>query len=189
MAQAISNNDPQTNGNKAGSSDSPRDLNTIDWPVLVQAIKEGRDEGMEQLYKLFSRGIRYFLCRQLGPQELEDKVHDTFLIVVNASRRGDVREPERLMGVVRTVVRRQVAASCPGISYGNLGLRAGGNSVALRHECWMREHHRLPFIPEGNWSCRKCTSGTARLTRAAGGCSRMGGDRHQLGGRPEHTCG
>ena len=65
---------------------------------------------MEQLYKLFSRGIRYYLCRQLGPQELEDKVHDTFLIVVNAIKRGDLREPERLMGFVRTVVRRQVAA-------------------------------------------------------------------------------
>jgi RNA polymerase sigma-70 factor, ECF subfamily len=68
------------------------------------------ESGMEQLYKLFSRGIRYYLCRQLGPQELEDKVHDTFLIVVNAIRRGDLREPERLMGFVRTVVRRQVAA-------------------------------------------------------------------------------
>jgi RNA polymerase sigma-70 factor (ECF subfamily) len=65
---------------------------------------------MEHLYKLFSRGIRYYLCRQLGPQELEDKVHDTFLIVVNAIKRGDLREPERLMGFVRTVVRRQVAA-------------------------------------------------------------------------------
>ena len=54
---------------------------------------------MEHLYKLFSRGIRYYLCRQLGPQELEDKVHDTFFIVVNAIRRGDLREPERLDGV------------------------------------------------------------------------------------------
>jgi RNA polymerase sigma factor (sigma-70 family) len=50
------------------------------------------------------------LCRQLGPQDLEDKVHDTFLIVVQAVRRGELREPERLMGFVRTVVRRQVAA-------------------------------------------------------------------------------
>jgi RNA polymerase sigma-70 factor, ECF subfamily len=110
MADANSNNDTQTNGNKTGTSESPRELNTIDWRVLVQEIKEGRDEGMEQLYKLFSRGIRYYLCRQLGPQELEDKVHDTFLIVVNAIKRGDLREPERLMGFVRTVVRRQVAA-------------------------------------------------------------------------------
>jgi RNA polymerase sigma-70 factor, ECF subfamily len=82
----------------------------VEWGVLVAQIKAGEDAGMEQLYKLFSRGIRYYLCRQLGPQELEDKVHDTFLIVVNAIRRGDLREPERLMGFVRTVVRRQVAA-------------------------------------------------------------------------------
>src|SRR5947209_16381006 len=81
----------------------------VDWSALVDQIKAGQDAGMEQLYKLFSRGIRYYLCRQLGPQELEDKVHDTFLIVVNAIKRGDLREPERLMGFVRTVVRRQVA--------------------------------------------------------------------------------
>ncbi|HEX4168952.1 MAG TPA: sigma-70 family RNA polymerase sigma factor [Bryobacteraceae bacterium] len=82
----------------------------VDWALLVDQIKAGQDAGMEQLYRLFSRGIRYYLCRQLGPQELEDKVHDTFLIVVNAIKRGDLREPERLMGFVRTVVRRQVAA-------------------------------------------------------------------------------
>ncbi|MBV9083779.1 MAG: sigma-70 family RNA polymerase sigma factor [Acidobacteriaceae bacterium] len=82
----------------------------VDWAGLVAQVKAGEDAGMEQLYKLFSRGIRYYLCRQLGPQELEDKVHDTFLIVVNAIKRGDLREPERLMGFVRTVVRRQVAA-------------------------------------------------------------------------------
>ena len=65
---------------------------------------------MAELYALFSKGIRFYLCRQLGPQELDDKVHDAFLIVVQAIRRGDLREPERLMGFVRTVVRRQVAA-------------------------------------------------------------------------------
>jgi len=65
---------------------------------------------MEELYQLFSRGIRFYLCRQLGPQELDDKVHDTFLVVVQAIRRGELREPERLMGFVRTIVRRQVAA-------------------------------------------------------------------------------
>jgi RNA polymerase sigma-70 factor (ECF subfamily) len=85
-------------------------LSAVEWSTLVAQIQAGEDAGMEQLYKLFSRGIRYYLCRQLGPQELEDKVHDTFLIVVNAIRRGDLREPERLMGFVRTVVRRQVAA-------------------------------------------------------------------------------
>jgi RNA polymerase sigma-70 factor (ECF subfamily) len=83
---------------------------TVDWPELVQRIQQGDESGMEDLYRIFARGIRFYLCRQLGPQELDDKIHDTFLIVVQAIRRGEIREPERLMGFVRTVVRRQVAA-------------------------------------------------------------------------------
>jgi RNA polymerase sigma-70 factor (ECF subfamily) len=83
---------------------------TVNWGQLVDRIREGDPAGMEELYRLFSRGVRFYLCRQLGPQELDDKVHDTFLIVLQAIQKGDLREPERLMGFVRTVVRRQVAA-------------------------------------------------------------------------------
>jgi RNA polymerase sigma-70 factor (ECF subfamily) len=82
----------------------------VDWHELVARIRTGDNSGLEDLYGLFARGIRFYLCRQLGPQELDDKVHDAFLIVVQAIERGDLREPERLMGFVRTVVRRQVAA-------------------------------------------------------------------------------
>jgi RNA polymerase sigma-70 factor, ECF subfamily len=82
----------------------------VNWQDLVERIHRGDESGMEELYRLFGRGIRYYLCRQLGHQELDDKVHDTFVIVVQAIRRGELREPERLMGFVRTVVRRQVAA-------------------------------------------------------------------------------
>ncbi len=89
---------------------SPYPASAVNWSDLVARIQRGDDSGMEDLYLLFSKGIRYYLCRQLGAQELEDKIHDTFLIVVQAIRRGDLREPDRLMGFVRTVVRRQVAA-------------------------------------------------------------------------------
>ena len=88
-------------------SDAP--LAGPNWTALVERIKADDQSGMEELYRVFSRGVRFYLCRQLGPQDLEDKVHDTFLIVVQAVRRGELREPERLMGFVRTVVRRQVA--------------------------------------------------------------------------------
>ena len=97
----------------ATQADSPESNPTIsgpNWTALVEKIKDDDQSGMEELYRVFSRGVRFYLCRQLGPQDLEDKVHDTFLIVVQAVRRGELREPERLMGFVRTVVRRQVAA-------------------------------------------------------------------------------
>ena len=80
------------------------------WLELVESIQRGERGGMEELYRVFSRGVRFYLCRQLGPQDLDDRVHDTFLIVVQAICKGELREPERLMGFVRTVVRRQVAA-------------------------------------------------------------------------------
>ena len=83
---------------------------TLRWVSLVQNIRNGDESALEELYRLFSRGIRFYLCRQLGIQELDDKVHDTFLIVVQAIQKGELREPARLLGFIRTVVRRQVAA-------------------------------------------------------------------------------
>jgi len=86
------------------------DESYAEWVELVDRIRFNETDGMEELYELFSKGIRFYLCRQLGPQELDDKVHDTFVVVVQAIRRGELREPSRLMGFVRTIVRRQVAA-------------------------------------------------------------------------------
>jgi RNA polymerase sigma-70 factor, ECF subfamily len=80
------------------------------WAQLVERIRFSQTDGMAELYHLFSKGVRFYLCRQLGIQELDDKIHDIFVVVVQAIRRGELREPERLMGFVRTVVRRQVAA-------------------------------------------------------------------------------
>lgn len=94
----------------AASAAAASPAGEVNWTELVERIQRGEDSGMEELYRIFAKGIRFFLCRQLGSQELDDKVHDTFLIVVQAIQRGDLREPERLMGFVRTVVRRQVAA-------------------------------------------------------------------------------
>lgn len=80
------------------------------WAELVEKIRRNDPEGLEELYRVFSRGVRFYLCRQLGPQDLDDRVHDTFIIVSQAIQRGELREPDRLMGYVRTIVRRQVAA-------------------------------------------------------------------------------
>ena len=80
------------------------------WSPLVEGVRAGDPAALEELYALFSKGIRFYLCRQLGPQDLDDRVHDVFLTIAQAIQSGELREPERLMGYVRTVVRRQVAA-------------------------------------------------------------------------------
>jgi RNA polymerase sigma factor (sigma-70 family) len=97
------------------ASDPESSIETGEHPIpdlvdLVERIKSEDSRALEDLYRIFARGIKYQICRQLGPQDLEDKVHDCFVIVVQAIRRGELREPDRLMGFVRTIVRRQIAA-------------------------------------------------------------------------------
>jgi len=85
-------------------------VNSLNLPEIVRLVRSGDAAGLERLYAVFARGVRFYLWRQLGPQDLDDKVHDTFLLVVQAIQRDELRDPERLMGYVRTIVRRQVAA-------------------------------------------------------------------------------
>src|SRR6059058_5049866 len=108
------------------------------WLALVAKIQGGELSGMEELYRVFSRGVRYYLCRQLGPQDLDDKVHDTFVIVVQAIRKGELREPERLMGFVRTVVRRQVAGQI------DRSVQSRKEQAELETTTSMSDHHDTP---------------------------------------------
>jgi RNA polymerase sigma-70 factor (ECF subfamily) len=79
-----------------------------DWPTTVEQIRNGDPAGEETLYVNLTGGARLFFQRRLGAQDVDDRVHDVFLIVVQAIRRGELREPERLMGFIRTVLYRQL---------------------------------------------------------------------------------
>ena len=79
------------------------------WVDLVQRIRNGDPTGMEELYQVFSKGVRFSLYRQLGARDLDDKLHDLFVAVAQAIQRGDLKDPDRLMGYIRSVLRRQVA--------------------------------------------------------------------------------
>jgi RNA polymerase sigma-70 factor (ECF subfamily) len=95
---------------------NPEGLDIPDWGDLVARIRDGDNAAMETLYAFFEKGVRWFFYRALGREELEDRVHDCFMIVTKAIRAGDLRDPERLMGYVRTVVRRQIAANIHDVS-------------------------------------------------------------------------
>jgi RNA polymerase sigma-70 factor (ECF subfamily) len=87
---------------------SRKALDASDWAEVVTRIRAGDPAATTQLYDVFTRGIRYLLLRTLGMEELEDRLHDCFLIVLEAIRAGELREPARLMGFVQTVVRRYI---------------------------------------------------------------------------------
>jgi RNA polymerase sigma-70 factor (ECF subfamily) len=81
----------------------------VDWKVVVDQIRRGDPAGEEALYQDLVNGARLFLRRRLGIPDVDDKVHDLFLTIVATIRRGELREPERLMGFVRTLLYRQVS--------------------------------------------------------------------------------
>jgi RNA polymerase sigma factor (sigma-70 family) len=87
----------------------------VDWKIVVEQIRAGDPAGEEALYRNLAAGARLFLQRKLGPQDIEDRVHNVFVIVVQAIRRGELREPERLMGFVRTVLNRQLGLAISGL--------------------------------------------------------------------------
>jgi len=91
------------NGHTANRSEE------LNLTALVAGVKADNPEAMEQLYGLCNKGVRSYFRRQFGSQDVDDKVHDSFVAVVDAVRRGNVREPEALHGYIRTIVRKKAA--------------------------------------------------------------------------------
>jgi RNA polymerase sigma-70 factor (ECF subfamily) len=109
-----------------------------DWARLVQKIQRGDSDALTELYHVFARGVKFYMYRQLGPQDLDDRLHDAFLVVVQAIQRGDLRDPDRLMGFVRTIVRRQVATRIDEI------VQTRKEQVAIDHGPVLADHTHTP---------------------------------------------
>lgn len=88
--------------------DTVHDESYANWVDLVRRISRDETDGFQELYEVLSKGYRYFFQRQLGVQDVDDRIHDCFLQVVRAIRTGKLREPQRLLGFVRVVAQRDV---------------------------------------------------------------------------------
>jgi RNA polymerase sigma factor (sigma-70 family) len=88
--------------------------NPAHWEEVVQKIQRGGEaglrDGMEELYAALTDGVRARLVRSIEPQSVEDRLHEILMIVLEAIQRGELREPGRLMGFLKTVTRRRVVA-------------------------------------------------------------------------------
>ena len=125
----------------------------IDWAELAfrpgfgAATKPEWRNCTGSLLKVFA----IFYAASWAARRLDDKVHDTFLIVVQAIQRGDLREPERLMGFVRTIVRRQIAAYIDEVVHSRreeLDMEVGGRIPDKRSnpEQSMASHQRIDLM-------------------------------------------
>lgn len=71
---------------------------------VVANVRNGNPEGLDQLYRIF-RTLSGSLRRQLGNLEFEDRVHDMFIVAVEAIREGKLREPAALPSYIHGIAR------------------------------------------------------------------------------------
>ena len=71
---------------------------------LVERVQARQATAFEELYALV-KNFTFFLMRQLGGEDLQDKVHDVFLAVTQAILSGRLRDPERLIPFLTTMTR------------------------------------------------------------------------------------
>ncbi len=82
---------------------------------LVRRIHDCDPDGETELYNVINNGLRYLLIRQIGSvDDVDDRVHELFLIVVRAIREERLRDASRLMGFIRAVMHHQVAGYIQG---------------------------------------------------------------------------
>ena len=77
---------------------------------IVDRIQAGDNSGAQDLYRVLGKGMKWLLCRGIGHDGAEDQLHNLFVILLEHIRNGTVRDPERLMGMARTIAKRQISA-------------------------------------------------------------------------------
>ena len=71
---------------------------------VVEMIRTGHPAGLEELY-VMARNFTFFLMRQLGNEDLQDKVHDVFVTAAQAIHSGKLRDSSRLTPFLTTLTR------------------------------------------------------------------------------------
>ena len=78
-----------------------------DTALIVERVRQGSPEGMEDLYNVVRNVAEGYFCSQFGRKSWSDMINDLYLLALEAISGGDLRDSAHLMGFVRTVVRYQ----------------------------------------------------------------------------------
>ncbi len=80
----------------------------INGPVdLAARIHAGSHEAEDELFQRYRRGVSVIINNYLrNATDIEELVHETFIIAVKKIRRGEIREPEKLSGFVCGIAKK-----------------------------------------------------------------------------------
>ena len=95
---------------------------------LVQGVRRRSGAALEELYRLVvdiaTPQLRWHLGNPGVLAEFDDHLHDVFLAVLEAVQVGAIREPQRLVAFVRTIVRYQTVSAIRQAIRGRRGCEA-----------------------------------------------------------------
>ena len=81
-------------------------IDTLAQVDLVSRIRSGNRQAEAELVERYSRGVMIIICREVRSTAVAEDLHqETFRIILEKIRQGDIREPERLSGFVCGVAR------------------------------------------------------------------------------------
>ena len=73
---------------------------------LLGRIRAGEPSAEEELVRRFSRGLSIMLRRLAADPSLAEDLHqETFRVVLGKARAGEIREPEKFLGFLRSTAR------------------------------------------------------------------------------------
>lgn len=98
-------------GGLSGPLETPAETHTwcsdVDWTDLLRRVQDHEVAAVDELYTLISRGILFLLRRRLPIEESKDRLHEVFLILIDAIQGGRIDDPRAFPGYAVTVAKRQ----------------------------------------------------------------------------------
>jgi len=85
------------------------DLDKLSYEELVSQIQAGSGKAELHIYHRFAPGLKNLLNRKCSsPDIAEDVFQETWRVVLEKVRKGDLRQPDRLPAFVHQIARNQV---------------------------------------------------------------------------------
>lgn len=81
-----------------------------DCVAIAPGTGSDDSEGSDELHRIFSGGIRFFIRRKLGSRQIEQRVRETFAVVTSVIQAESRGKGETLAHLVRAVVLEQITA-------------------------------------------------------------------------------
>jgi RNA polymerase sigma-70 factor, ECF subfamily len=106
-----------------GAGRNERDMRAdTEWDLLVQGIRIGDKVALEELYRICRKSPASVLTRSLPLDDVEDAIHTVYLTGLEQIRRGDLKEPSKLVAYLIIIARRHVCRWIRGKLHGPSGV-------------------------------------------------------------------